>query len=739
MHLLRRLALILAATFAAAGCSTRAASEISLDERLKAFPTRGLRLERPVDLRWNAYAVPWITAATDRDLAYTLGLVHAHLRGGQMQVLKRIAQGRVSEMAGPLTVDLDHGLRIIGFERAAASAEAAPAPETRAWLEAFAEGLNDYQRLNPEEPPEFAWLGLDYEPWTVRDVLTIGRLAGTDVNWLTYLAALPERGQPDFARRWRQVLSAGGSIPATALGELTASVSRSGSNSVAIAASHSQSGAPLIANDPHLGQTLPNFWLLAGMRSPSYAMVGLMPPGLPFVGVGAGEHAAWGGTNMRTAASDLVDVSNLEPDRIRAEETVIKVRALGSRKREVRITPQGGILSDAKALKRDGQQIALRWVGYEPSDEIGAFLKAARAKTPDDFRAAFSVFAVSAQNIVFATREGHIGHVYAARLPKRDGFPDDDPVLAPAEADRQWGERWSSTTLPLTVDPATGFIVSANDRPQFTDAPLGFYFSGPDRVERLRARVSETALHSLGSLAALQQDVTAPRAARLAVLIVESADAAGLESPLLEALRGWSGAYDAGASAPVAFETLLHELVPRTYGRSSPDEAPALAGEWNFLTRVWPADFMALPSDTRARALAEALHGAAKVAARYPAWGDMHRLRIGHLLAGVPVIGERFVVADLPASGSRETIMKTAHGLVAEEHHSRYGSQSRHVSDLSDLDANHFVLLGGNDGWIGSVNFADQMPLWRAGLYLRMPLSPDTVAAEFPHRFTLAP
>lgn len=736
---LSALAFILGSALFNLGCSARGAVELSLDQRLRAFPTEGLRLEQPVELRWNAHAVPWINAATDRDLAYTLGLVQAHLRGGQLQVLKRIAQGRVSEMAGPFTVDLDHGLRIVGFERAALAAEASLRPATRAWLEAFVEGLNDYQRLNPQEPPEFSWLGLDYEPWTVLDVLSIGRLAGTDVNWLTYLSALPERGKPGFAQRWNEVLTAGGSIPSTPLGELLASVSRSGSNSVAVAPGRSASGAALLANDPHLGQALPNFWILAGMRSPSYHLVGMMPPGLPFVGVGASPHAAWGGTNMRTAASDLVDVAGLDPALIESRETVIKVRALGSRRRSLRITPYGGVLSDAEALKLEGQTIALRWVGYEASDEIGAFLAAGQARSPEQFRTAFADFAVSAQNILFATRDGHIGHVYAARLPQRSGFPDDDPVLTPAEADHQWSERWTSTSLPLTVDPESGFIVSANDRPQFTSEPLGFYFSGPDRVERLASLLHSRPTQSLESLQALQLDVTAPRAALLAALIVARAERAGLSHRLIDALRGWDGAYTVDSQAAVGFEALLHELVPRTYGKPDPESAPALAGEWNWLTTVWPKDFLALPDAEQSRILGEALKAALPSLERYPTWGDMHRLRVGHLLGATPMIGGRFVVAELPVAGSRETIMKTAHGLESGVHNSSYGSQSRHVSDLADLDSNHFVLLGGNDGWIGSANYADQVPLWREGRMLRLPLSAEAVLAEFPRSLTLKP
>jgi len=117
----------------------------------------------------------------------------------------------------------------------------------------------------------------------------------------------------------------------------------------------------------------------------------------------------------------------------------------------------------------------------------------------------------------------------------------------------------------------------------------------------------------------------------------------------------------------------------------------------------------------------------------------MHRLRMAHPLSNVPVIGSRYRFSDQPAAGSTATVMKTAHGLTNERHATRYGSQARHISDMADPDANYFVLLGGQDGWIKSANFLDQYELWREGRYIQMPLSLSTVRELFTHTMTLTP
>jgi penicillin G amidase len=117
----------------------------------------------------------------------------------------------------------------------------------------------------------------------------------------------------------------------------------------------------------------------------------------------------------------------------------------------------------------------------------------------------------------------------------------------------------------------------------------------------------------------------------------------------------------------------------------------------------------------------------------------MHHLRVGHVLQTVPLLGRWFVLEDLAVGGSRNTILKTAHGLVNQRHDTTYGSQARQLCDLSDPDLNWFVLLGGQDGWLGSANFADQVELWRQGRAVQMPLTEAAISAQFPTRQTLMP
>jgi len=241
-----RCALLLAALLLP-GCAALSPRAVGTDARIAALPAAGAAVQRPVTIRWNDHMVPWVEAETDRDLFYALGLVQGHLRGAQIALLRLAARGRLSEAAGPFATDIDHALRILDFGRAAPAIRAAWPEETRTLMAAFTAGLN-HAVMNGRAPPEFGLLGLSREPFTADDLLAIGRLAGTDVNWLGYFALLPARGTPGFARLWERTVAAGSSAPEAALPldrrlavirDILAGSGRAGSNTVAVAARRS--------------------------------------------------------------------------------------------------------------------------------------------------------------------------------------------------------------------------------------------------------------------------------------------------------------------------------------------------------------------------------------------------------------------------------------------------------------------------------------------------------------------
>lgn len=723
----------------------------TVDDRLKAMPTQGLPLKQPVTIHWDAHQIPYIVAETDDDAAFGLGLVHTHLRLGQMAVYRRIAQGRIAEMGGPLATEIDHGIRILDFGRAVPAMRAMMPQTTEQWLQRYVDGINHYQASAAQLPYEYAALGLKPEPWSVDDVLRFGRLAGTDVTWLVWFNLLQLRQRADWPQIWAR-LTEQGAMPApggepgsAALGELLAGISRSGSNSLALAPSRTTTGGAILANDPHLGINLPNTWLIVGLKSPSYHVVGLMIPGLPFFAIGRNPAIAWGGTNLRAAASDLIDVSGLPASAIRERSETINVRLWPDRQVTIRETPYGPVISDAPQLARpDLAPLALRWVGHDGSDEVTAMLMAAKAESFAEFREALAGFAVSGQTMVYADRDGNIGSVIAARVPDRSGPPPKDMVLTPAEAEASWSQVLSAATLPATFNPASGYIASANNRP--ADAGVGFFFSPEDRVRRMAEVVEEQGRLDVAALKTLQRDVYVSSSVALRDAIVGRIRGFGIDRELtgderrvFERMAVWDGYYRAESEGAVAFELVRSAFVSDFYAAAlGSSDAAAFAGVGQIKTLLL-ADIEAADPKALAAQLRAALAAAAASIGDFPTWGEMHRLQLGHPLRFVPLLGRRFRFADHPIGGTTESLMKTAHGTTAERHAARYGANARHVSDLSDPNGNFFVILGGQDGWLNSSTFLDQVPLWLDGSYVQMPLDLADVARRFPIHMTLEP
>lgn len=736
---------------------------MALHSRLQAFPTSELPLDHSVTIRWDRHQIPFIEAQSDTDAAFALGLVHAHLRLGQMGVVRRIVQGRLSESVGPLTIDLDHAVRSLDPYRSADDILAGMPPETSAWMSSYVAGINfgAAHQLAREVPHEFRVLAIDWEPWTARDSIALGRASGVDLNWDFFLRILSIEDPGLRERVATRVLrgDTGGAqtiepLPddmpfdsrpiLNGLTSKAALVGRSGSNSIVVGPDRSATGSALIASDPHLAFLFPNAWIVAGLRSPGYNLVGMMVPGTPVFAFGRNERLAWGGTNLRARTSQLVDVSDLDPSLVKETRHRIGVRLLPDATRITRQSPYGPILSDLDLLSETTGTFALRWTGHTVTDETTALLNAMRAHSVDEFRLAVGGFAFPPLTFLAADTDGAIGAITAARVPARAPGASFDIVTSPAASDRDWRRLWDARDLPHRMNPPEGYIASANNRPAPDGLrPYGGVFLQDERVRRLDVLLSGLQQTSLQDLARIQRDVVSPVAVELMEVIADDLRALPLtdepERQARDALLAWDGAYHAQAAAPAIFESLVTALVPITYdtlGRGEEWETYAALGR---LPLFLIEDIALLPANTRRQLLLHALRPAGKVAAAGTVWGDLHKLRVTHVLGNLPIIGGRYDIASLPVSGSRETVFKTSHGLTDQPHFSNFGAQARHLSDMSDPDENYFILLGGQDGWINSTTFADQVGPFLDGHLIQVPLRPASIRQRFIQEMRLIP
>jgi penicillin amidase len=708
---------------------------IDLATRLGALPLRSAPLEQPCTIRWNDHAVPFIEAENDHDLAVALGAVHAHLRLGQMEVLRRVARGRLSEMVGAAAVPIDHTIRIVDLARVVPEILRQLPGETRAWIDAYASGINHVLQ-NAPLPHEFALFDLKREPWQAADILTLGRLLSFDNTWLVWRGLLQSCDQPGWQELWAKLVAHGGLQPtlqdeAIAAAALAAVNNRSGSNALAISAT--RAGRSWLAGDPHLGLSLPCIWLITGYRTPQRAAVGFMIPGTPFLGMGRSERIAWSGTSLHAHASELCDVSQVEAAQLTTRQETIKVRWGRPRQVEVRSCEHGPIISDS-ALFKSGRRLALRWIGHRPSDEITAMLRLSTAETWSGFKSALQTFAVPGLNMLYADTGGHIGHALAAWVPNHP--PVDELIVRGTKA---WTDILHADRLPSWCDPPSGVLASANDRPSHESAEfmIGRFFSPPGRADRLSTLAKEAATVDVAMLGRLQQDVKSQTSLTSAKRLAQAAREEGLvngrSAELLQLLESWDGHYDMKSRGASLYELLLHDVAKGFYPK---DTLAAYGATWA-LRDLIRADLDSAPGHEIAPLVRTTLKRLQR-RATIPAWGELHRLRLEHSLGSLPG-GKRYRFFDLPVGGTSDTVMKTSNALAKGRHSVRFGSNARQICDMADPDENHFALLGGQDGWFGSTTFLDQVSLWRDGRYIRLPLRQEGVHAAFPHVVQMTP
>ncbi len=722
---------------------------IPLGSRLERFPRNDLPLQAEVEIFWDAHQIPQIYAQNDGDLALAIGLVQCHLRETQLYLLRYLAEGCLGELLGPLLTPVDELIRCLDPGRAAPEILALLPDRTRHWLESFVTGLNAYAAAQDRRPPEFRWLGLQRRPWAPLDIVRMSRVIAADVHWLLYGRFLRQRRQAHWQRRWQRRLLAGsahGATNTTTSAELASlfAVARSGSNALAV--TEGAQGSTWLASDPHLGFALPNAWLLLGLHAPGMDAVGLAPVGIPFISIGRNRDLAWGGTNLRSLSSDLFAV---EDDDICGKEPVrLGRRFFPAKNVWRRWTAVGPLVSDTRLWPKGQEKVALAWMGHRPSDEFTPLLELMQAKEAGSLRRILATWSVPGLNFLAADRQGGVEHVYAATLPRRArDYPDllrdprdprmrwtANPHQCPKRVQMQHAEEGAFYSTVMGSPAAADVAVSANDEPSGTDF-IGLFFSNPDRAERLRQLLRDRqGPLTKAQLMAWQRDVHSSRARGLAQFLAEELNGLPRADELRHALQDWPGDYTVESRGASAFELLLAATLQEL---GHVDGIWKGESDWGVICRFFPADLRALPLPQRRRLLTRAVALAQRRWHRHPRWGDLHRMHSAHWLASLPLLGRLLPGQQWPSGGSRETLMKVAHGLVRGPHRASFGAQARFLCRLEDMDDNHCVLLGGQDGWLGSAQFADQIPHWREGRYIQMPLRRETVVQRFPHRLEL--
>ncbi|CAG7601303.1 penicillin acylase family protein [Leucobacter soli] len=643
-------------------------------------------LEQTVTVQRDKSGIPTITATNTRDLFIAQGFVHAQDRFWEMDMRRHVTSGRLSELFGESQVGTDTFLRTLGWHDIAQQEVDALPAETRGYYEAYAEGVNAYlaQRSGARLSLEYAVLGLqnaDYapEPWTPADsVAWLKAMAWdlrTNIEEETERALLAQRIgpaeidalYPDYPfdehpvivdREWGDTDRAEGDVrpplfsvapagadaqspdftgstdseAATALDALavvdamlTGQGEGIGSNSWIVSGEHTETGLPLLANDPHLGAELPSVWNQMQLRCADvteacpFDVAGFSFSGLPGIVIGHNDRVAWGFTNLTTDVADLyierVDGGDYwldgEKQALDTRTETLKVAGGDDVTFEVRSTGHGPILSgltadftaiaedpryavrhawgpgvsdpqeDADELERDAPSgdfaVSLRWTALDPGSTAQAIFDLNLAQSFDDFRVAASNFDVPAQNLVYADVDGNIGYQTPGRLPIRGAGNGWLPQPGWA-SDYDWQGFIPFAELPTSYNPESGYIVTANNAivsnayPYELSWDWDYGYRAARIVELLEQRIAAGPL-TADDLHEIQLDNQMPAAGSLQTLYADVAADDPAVQQALDGLAEWDGQNDADSSE-AAYANVLWRQTAALFAQHFGDDIP---------------------------------------------------------------------------------------------------------------------------------------------------------------------
>ncbi|MEM9289729.1 MAG: penicillin acylase family protein, partial [Pseudomonadota bacterium] len=545
------------------------------------------------------------------------------------------------------------------------------------------------------------------------------------------------------------------------------------SNNWVVSGSRSVSGSPMLANDPHLGLTMPGFWHLVQMRIGDAVRSGGTIAGMPAIVIGHNEAVSWGTTNGQDTDVQDVYLEQLNPGASTEYETpngwasfqireeTITVRFGQQVVQRYRQTERGPVMEPSAIPfpipETEGGVYSLRWTALEGKDlTLSAIMAINRAQSAQDVRDSANLFAGPPQNIVYAHRDGDIGLVVAGKTPIRLDSHETKGA-APADGwrpENQWQGFIPDALMPHVANPKSGMLVTANAKvvpPQYP------YFrsveaADPSRQRRIDDLLKATTKHDLLSFAAIQTDTLAPVATALLPFMKAATPVDEDAALALTLLDGWNGDWSADSAAPVIFAQWASLLTQALIWDELGDLAPGYA--WLSMRRL--ADVLGGPIDSwcddRATAdrvetcdtlLSETLSAtAAALLAENAAldslrWSDIQRDTHGHIgLAAIPLLGDvlsretnRSAGPDSPNVSSLrvDTLPRSAGG--------GFGPSMRFIIDMAQPNEARFSISSGQSGHFASPHYDDLQTLWAAGDYVRF----DEASARAGKKIVLLP
>ncbi len=743
------------------------------------------QINRPLEITFDAMGIPQIWAETEQDAYFAFGYLHAADRLFQMDMTRRVAAGRLSELLGAVTLDMDKYQRTIGHERLVRKyLDRVPVDDLRR-LKAYTEGVNYYADHCGALPFEYQLLGQDFEPWRILDCVTIFSFQTWFSNFMmspdAAIVEMLEKSDslrikellysyPDWApftvpqgsqiqKEEDKVVSQKGNpltdwIRDRAAAEIIENslapflMSRA-SNSWVTTPERSTNGASIFASDPHLDITrLPQFWYFLGLHIEEEGIdaLGISTPGLPFLVMGHNRKIAYaftvGGIDVNEYYIEKVNIDTsayLTPDGWLPFESHREIIKISGQSRpetlDVKISRHGPLVFQNDSLER---VYTLKWAGFDAdlALSVSAGFDLITTNNFEDFRRSVTRFGALDANWTYADIDGNIGYQLGTPIAIRPQTTHNLPVPGWTE-EYDWLGYYPLEKTPHAYNPSRGWLATSNNKQD--EKNIGYELPGyfaADRILRINELLQSQEKFSVENMRQFQLDLKDRYLVRwaksLSGLVAESGYA-----ELAAKMTEWDGSAERNSKV-TPFIHLFMDNFSQAVFKDELGDLEKRVNKYN-LEKIFKKDSSAwfdnvnTPDtlETKRMVVRQALTKTLKDL-KDENWGRRLSLTMKHPFSFIPVLSGVLGLEKGPYAwhGSAGTL--NASFTQRDEKKSGYyevlvAPSWRFVLDFSDIDQAAMVLPAGNSGNPWSRHFMDFLELWKAGQYWTVPSSREGV------------
>jgi penicillin amidase len=736
--------------------------------------------------------MPHIYASNEHDLYFAVGFVTAQERLWQMDLIRRSATGKLSEIFGKKLVSTDRFFRCLGITRKSKKVIENEDPVITGYLQDYTDGVNFYiLSAGKNLPPEFRILSYQPELWKLEDIAGIIGLVGwglashnLDIE-LFINKVLSSLGKdvaaglipndsimenvvhPDFTPE-RGMLDDVSSFTVTGNRLTKLGINGfSASNNWAVAGNRSATGKPLLSNDMHLTINSPGVWMQMHQVIPGKLNVtGVMFAGEPFIVAGHNDKIAWGMTNMFVDDIDLFS-ETINPENpgqylfngdwkeMVERKEQIKIRGGSTDTFIIRSTHRGPVIS---GLKKTGKEsVSMKWSGLEASNEIKAVSLLNKASGWDDFKIALSGFKTINQNFIYADTDGNIGMISGGGIPIRK---NNGVFIRNGTTDEyDWTGYLPSEKQPFTFNPGKGYVSSANNRTVRSDYPyyISTIYVSPYRINRIRQLLDQKDIFSVDDFKTMINDQHSDCARHLVPYILKlknrSSDLSEKENEILTLLSDWDYDMRTDLICPSVFEyfrlsllaNLLEDELGELFGEIPRNIADyylhyiADTGNSPFIDNI-KTEFKESLDDivllSFRNCIKEMEHKYGKNINKWE-WGKIHTLTVIHPLGKSNILNffYRFNSDKYPVGGGDHTIsmfLSLENGFEVDA-----GPSERHIFNTANWDESYTILPTGESGIPKSEFYLSQTKTFIEGGFYKDAFSEEAVKKAAKYQLVL--